>query len=365
MGRVVWLVGLLVGCGFNKAASDDAGADGLPGPTVDASLCFAGFMPVCLEALPTEPRTYESVMTVFDTAGADCAATTMGTAADVCVVAATTIEVKSGAVLRAVGARPLLLLATTSITVAGALDVASHRGGTNGAAANAADCKMGTPPTTAGAPNVSGGGGYGGTFGSRGGLGGDSQGRGVGGSAPGVDNPPTKLRGGCAGSAGAMGTAAGQGSGGAGGGAVELNAPSITVSGLLNASGAGGLNGAGSDSGAGGGGSGGMIVFDTAMLVMTGGAYAQGGAGGGGSGGSGAGAPGNDPTTIGTAAMPGDGYHGGGGSGGAGGAGAVGGEASPGALGVLIGGGGGGGGTGYAKGPATMTGNGMVVPAFK
>jgi hypothetical protein len=364
MVRVVWLLGCLIGCGFNKAAIDDAGVDGLGGPAPDASLCFDGFTPICLAALPTAPRTYTDPSTLLDTSGAECAATTMATA-DVCVIAATTIEVRAGAVLRATGPRPLVLLATTAITITGALDVASHRTGTNGAAANASDCKMGTPPTTAGTPNIAGGGGYGGTFGTRGGNGGDSQDRGRGGGAPAVGDPPTKLRGGCAGSAGAMGTAAGQGSGGAGGGAVELNAPSITVAGLLNASGAGGVNGSGSDSGAGGGGAGGMIVFDTPTLVVTGAVFAQGGAGGGGAGGSGAGMPGLDPTTIGTAATPGDGFHGGGGTGGMGGVGAIGGEAGPGNLGNLIGGGGGGGGTGFTKGPATMTGTGTVVPAFR
>jgi hypothetical protein len=86
----------------------------------DASLCFDGFTRVCLQALPTTPLVVGSTMTIDTTTG--CAETTMGTASGVCVVAATVIEVSAGATLRVTGPKPLALLATRSIFVAGTLD---------------------------------------------------------------------------------------------------------------------------------------------------------------------------------------------------------------------------------------------------
>jgi hypothetical protein len=339
---LVWLSG----CGFHSPPGNPSDAE--------ASLCFDGFTRVCLEALPSLPRIVESDLTI-DTADG-CATTTMGTAEGVCVIAATSIEVRSGATLHVTGPRPLLLLATISMVIAGTLDAASHRGGTIGPGANPAACARGTAPTFA---NGSGGGGYGGTFASVGGDGGESIGRGAKGSAPTAVDVPTTLRGGCAGVAGASSN---PGAGGAGGGAIELAAGSIEISGKVNASGAGGQGGVNNDSGGGGGGSGGMVVFDTAKLTITGVVMAQGGGGGGGSGGVGAGQAGADPSVAGTAAGPGDGYHDGGGLLGAGGTGAVATDAGDAQAGTQIGGGGGGGGAGMTKGPSVT---GTISPPFR
>jgi hypothetical protein len=341
--RGLWVACLpwLIGCGFHSGVAADAGEDGTDTPMLDASLCFDGFTRVCLPALPTMPLVVGSDTTIDTAAG--CEATTMGTADGVCVVAATMIEVRSGATLRATGLRPLVLLATSSIVVAGTLDAASHRGGTTGPGANPAACRIGTAPTLA---NGSGGGGHGGTFATIGGDGGDSVGRGAKGVASTTVDVPVSLRGGCPGVAGA---GPNPGAPGAGGGAVELNAGSIMVSGSIHASGAGGQAGTLNDSGGGGGGSGGMIVFDTATLAVTGTVMVQGGGGGGGSGGGGAGTPGADPTQAGVGAAPGDGYHDGGGTGGKGGTGAIAGDAGDAEAGALIGGGGGGGGAGVKR----------------
>ena len=335
--RRLWIACLpwLAACGFRSPAGEPA----------DASLCFDGFTRVCLQALPAMQRVIASNMEL-DTADG-CETTTMGTAAGVCVIAAMAIEVRSGATLRAIGSRPLVLLATSSIVVAGTLDAASHRGSAAGSGASpAAGCGSGTAPTLAGG---SGGGGYGGTFATVGGDGGESVGRGAKGVASTTVELPTSLRGGCPGIAGAS---TNPGAGGAGGGAVELIAASIVVSGRVNASGAGGEAGTLNDSGGGGGGSGGMIVFDAPMLEVTGTMMVQGGGGGGGSGGVGAGTPGADPTEAGVGAAPGDGYHAGGGTGGAGGTGAIAADAGDGQAGNLIGGGGGGGGAGIVRSSA-------------
>ena len=338
--RGLWVVCLpwWFACGFHSRAASEADDAATP----DASLCFDGFTRVCLAALPTAPRVVASNMTIDTSAG--CEATTMDTAAGICVIAATAIEISAGATLRATGSRPLVLLATTSITVAGTLDAASHRGGTAGPGADPSACRLGIAPTVA---SGSGGGGYGGTFGTVGGDGGDSVGRGARGSAPTTVDAPASLRGGCPGSAGAS---LHPGAGGAGGGAIELMAPSIRVSGTLNASGAGGQPGIDTDSGGGGGGSGGMIVFDGPMLALPGMVMAQGGGGGGGSGNTGSGTPGADPPQAGVAAMPGIGFHGESGTGGNGGTGATTADGGDAEAGGQIGGGGGGGAAGILRG---------------
>jgi hypothetical protein len=329
---VLWMAG----CGFQtRLEVVDAGVE------VDASLCFDGFTPVCLQALPTMPLLVESDVMIDTATG--CETTTMDTAPGVCVVAATTIEIRAGVTLRAIGPRPLLLLATDAIVVAGTLDAGSHRDGTAGPGANFVDCRNGMAPTTT---NGSGGGGHGGTFGTVGGDGGASVGRGAKGVAPTMIDMPAVLRGGCPGIAGAD---TNPGVGGAGGGAVELNAPTITVSGVVNASGAGGQGGTNGDSGGGGGGSGGMIVFDAPTLMITGMVMAQGGGGGGGSGDIGSGTPGSDPHQAGVGAAPGLGYTAETGRGGAGGAGSIAADGGDAQDGEGIGGGGGGGGAGVIR----------------
>ncbi len=330
------------------------------GPMTDAQLCFTGFTQVCLEAAPGDPLLVTSDDTIA-TDGPRCAATTMGTAAEVCVVAATRIEIAAGITLRATGPRPLLLLATTgTIQILGTLDVASHIGGTTGAGfdPDPVKCPRGTAPTD----STSGGGGYGGTFGGAGGNGGRSVNRGLAGVAVTTLTVPTTLRAGCG---GANGARTGFGAGGAGGGAVELNSASIQIVGVIDASGAGGGGGTTNDAGGGGGGSGGMIVFLTAQLQFGPATqvFAQGGGGGGGAGGSGAATSGMDPTTASVAAPAGDGFHGAGGTFGAGG---VGGTTGVGAIaqdGDLIGGGGGGGGAGVIK-TLDLPSSGAVVPPF-
>jgi hypothetical protein len=109
------------------------------------------------------------------------------------------------------------------VTISSTLDIASHRGGTTGAAANASQCAaFATAPVndTNGA-----GGGAGGSFIGAGGNGGRGEaGSALGGTAAAADAvAPTVLRGGCPGQTGATGTQA-AGTRGASGGALYLTA---------------------------------------------------------------------------------------------------------------------------------------------
>ncbi|HEX2687974.1 MAG TPA: hypothetical protein VHN14_15205 [Kofleriaceae bacterium] len=321
----------------------------------DGQACFGtGIVNVCLAVTPTQALTISDVTTIDTSDFTICAATVSG-GSNYCVVAATSITVN--ATLRAKGTKPLVLIASDSITVNQLIDVGSHRTTSEfiGAGADPAVCVAGTAAVTRG-------GGAGGSFTGTGGTGGASAGGGPGGQPENATTTITELRGGCPGQNGDGG---GKGAGGHGGGAVYLIASNrIDITGPgINAAGEGGAPGmpiANISSGAGGGGSGGMIGFDTPTLTCTGLILANGGGGGEGSGEIAAGSPGTDPSTT----SPATGGTGNpiGGDGGAGSSGAAGGAGANGKNGTLNqgangGGGGGGGGAGLIKGPVDSLGN--------
>jgi hypothetical protein len=332
---------------------------------LDAGPACYGSAPytVCFASKPTG-NLEVTVSTTFDTATGTgtgtqlTCATTMSGGAGYCVVAANTITINS--LLRAVGSKPLVLVAADSINVPASIDVSSRRNPTPpvdsiGAGADAPGCNAGTLPNTGGGAS---GGGAGGSFVGAGGNGGNGGGGngGAKGSAPGFG---TVLRGGCPGQDGAGG---GHGARGHGGGAVFLIAgKGITVGGTINAGGEGGAGGNGANDGGGGGGAGGLIGFDAMTIMVTGTLIANGGGGGeGGSSGGTNGTNGGDASST-TAAPGGANASMSGGDGGAGSAGVAGGSgATP--LDATGGGGGGGGGAGLIKGPPSSLGP-SVSPA--
>lgn len=186
------------------------------------------------------------------------------------------------------GSRPLVLVASDTITINGVLDVASHRGGTIGPGSQPTACKpfTGTPENS----GNGGGGGAGGSFGTAGGDGGQGDSSRQGGQAAAANNePPTVLRAGCAGQRGGEDG----GAPGRGGGAVYLVAGiSIGGPGTIHAGGSGGTS-ANSSSGGSGAGTGGMIVL-AAPVISLGGAVANGGGGASGASNSTGGTSGSD-----------------------------------------------------------------------
>lgn len=339
----------------------DSGAN----PSIDARPnapgCFGTdpFM-ICLAALPTAPLSISLPTTIDTTNSPMCVATTSSGSAGYCVVAATTIAITQR--LRGIGSKPLVLLATDSITVSGSngwIDVGNHRGDADlGAGADPAACLAGTGPDDSS-------GGAGGSFTGTGGSGGSLAGfEGLGGqAAPGSTNI-TGLQGGCAGQGGVGGA-----SGGRGGGAVYLLASTkieitadISPHTGINAAGESGSHGV-SPSGAAvvhgggaGGGSGGMILFDAPTITCTGLILASGGGGGEGNAATSQGNSGEDPTGVDPAA--GGSGNPGGGNGGAGSSAVAAGNGTSGSNGQFddVGdkgaGGGGGGGAGLIKAPA-------------
>src|ERR1044071_3207525 len=191
-------------------------------PPPDARLCFgAAPFTICFPAPPSGSIDV-SMATTFDTVTGtvtgtqlNCSAPTSG-GTGYCVIAANTITI--GAPLRAVGTKPLVLVAATSISVpaAGSIAVGSHRmGGTDSLGAGAdpnPGCNVGNLPSSA---NGTSGGGAGGSFLGAGGNGGNG---GNGGGGAGTRGPTTNsvttLRGGCPGQDGAGNMKGGRGHGG-------------------------------------------------------------------------------------------------------------------------------------------------------
>lgn len=296
------LLVLLAGCSFQHGviASGDGGPDG----DIDASTvidvdafdpnCF-GKSPftICLQELPTDPVMMPSGVNTSSTGDPSCESiggvVRTVTGVEACVIAGTTITV-SGPLVGVYGERPLVLVATDSISVTTMnFDITSRTRppASDGPNANPPQCA--TDAAQDGQPgNGGGGGGAGGSFGSRGSNGGTG---GNGDRAGGVAAQPATvfdvLRGGCPGGMGGVGAYPDLAPGGSGGGALYMVARNtISVSGTINASGAGGWGGVGARGGGGGGGSGGMIVLHAATFDIAPGAriFANGGGGGGGAG---------------------------------------------------------------------------------
>ncbi len=355
----------LSACGFrapSTQAPDDGPRDGTTGmekPPDDAALCFGSFVTVCLESMPTGPKTFD-VDTTIDTGTASCAKTTNPAATAYCVIAADGITLSGDHTINAKGAKPLVLLSTSTIDITGTIDVSSHHDAMPqlaGAGANPTGACNGFSVASGGS------GGAGGSFGGKGGNG-EARGGNAGTASPALTAAPQTLRGGCAGTNGA--TAGGNG--GAGGGAIALIAAGkLTLDGTIDASGSGGQGGMnGGTRGGGGGGSGGMIVLDaqTIMVTATSSIFANGGGGGQGGSGPAAGDSGGESTAPATAALRGMNPIVDGGSGGNGSAGTVSADGSD-AIGNAQqsgGGGAGGGGAGFIRTTGTLNANVAPMP---
>ncbi len=352
-----------------------------PDPIDAPQPCFgAGLVRVCLPSAPSTHVQLDGSTPINTDVDASCtqiAAQAGGPS--VCVIAGTTLDV-TGMVI-ATGSRPLVLFASGAITVAasGTVDVSSSANRVGAGANYGAVCDQPAFRAGTGEGDSGGaGGGAGGGFGSPGATGavGDSNDnqppsphKGIPGAAGAAQPVPTVLRGGCPGGQGGGGaaviTALGA-AGGASGGAVYLiSASSITIEGRVYASGAGGRTTPGAMGfmeGGGGGGSGGMIGIDAPMITINGIIAANGGAGAGG-GDTVGGAPGAPGTTVNyqARAMRGTGASGGGGDGGDGTA--VGATIPGTGIDVISGGGGGGGGIGVVWIDGVVAGNQRISPS--
>ena len=288
-------------------------------PTVDtaidststaSSVCLgSGAYKVCLQDTPTAAQ---PISTGFNTANAgiclDAAHmpidwTTQGQP-DACFVVGTNITLTNNIAIH--GARPVVFVATGTITIGGQVDLSAKRNNFT---------TTGTPPgfsvaacaafdTAATNSTNGGGGGAGGSFGSPGGNGGMGDNNQIAAGVAKDQGAPTVLHAGCPGEAGGTGDAQGTPNlvslGGWGGGAMYLLAgTSIVLSdgASINASGAAGVAG-NHRTGGGGGGSGGMLVFSAPTITAGINVFVMANGGGGSSGGTNGndGKNGSDPT---------------------------------------------------------------------
>ncbi len=260
----------------------DAAGDG---PPADAQQCFgSGPFTVCLATLPIAPATLPATL---DTGtSVECANSQPPGWAPAqpaaCFVIGTDVTIGGSGTIAVTGSRPLVVIATGTLTIAGTLDAAT-RNVTNpktGPASAAGPCNPFTQVPGGNVPGAAGG-GAGGSFVDEGGHGGSS-GANAGG-APGVAlAAPTTLRGGCAGQPGSKPTFNDTVDPGPGGGAVYLvagTAIAFEPTGLIDVSGAAGVTG-GVGTGGSGGGSGGMLVLYAPVIGATGGALMANGGGG-------------------------------------------------------------------------------------
>ncbi|NVB81232.1 MAG: hypothetical protein HOV81_22745, partial [Kofleriaceae bacterium] len=133
----------------------DAGFEDAP---IDAQQCFGtSLATVCLTTLPVDPFVATGAI---DTAGMACTQVVAQTGGpELCVIAATQITIDAASTITATGARPLVFVATDTITIAGTLDVSSKRSPARvGAGGNSSACTA----SANGTGNANGGGGGGG-----------------------------------------------------------------------------------------------------------------------------------------------------------------------------------------------------------
>ena len=363
------VLAITAGCSFSpplaNTGNDGSTPDATPpfdsAPGVDGTPTMPCFGPagweVCLAIVPINT---ETIVGSFDTGDDEQCANPLPaswTAAgqpDACIVIAKRIDVTGNEVV-VTGTRPLVLVASEMITIAGTLDVGSHRDPVNlGPGSPATDCMTGRSPESEG---DGGGGGAGGSFMTKGGDGGngDADDRDADpGAAGNASVLPSKLRAGCPGQAGAQGG----GASGQGGGALYLLAGQAITGGRIDASGGGGVEG-GSKSGGSGGGSGGMVVLYAPSVSLTS-INANGGGGASGANTPNSGESGADADVL----MPLSAADGGDGAGGNGGDGYVTGQEARTGMGGLqtIGGGGGGGGAGSIR--ANVKPSNALSPAY-
>ncbi|MBA3464576.1 MAG: hypothetical protein H0T46_31885 [Deltaproteobacteria bacterium] len=298
----------LVGCGFSVPANgsdDEPSRDGSIDQPLDACVSFSSQLDTCGKT--GVPLTISGVNTLDTDTGvmmngnATVALTSAVVVAstnqiELRVIYASTVMFAANAQLRAVGSRPLAIIAFGNVSLAaGALiDVGAGGAGAftmcpNGAARGEND-------------SGGGGGGGGGSFAALGGKGGDGNSDGggsTGGTAGAVVALPAGPRGGCPGSGGGNGDQDG-GEGGPAGGALYIaSATQIELLGTAAITAGGGGGGGGrqsgfsnGDAGGGGGGSGGLILLEAPKVRSTGVLAANGGGGGEGSGNGDAGNPG-------------------------------------------------------------------------
>jgi hypothetical protein len=262
------------------------GVDAISIDAPPGSICFGtGFIKnFCFlpSEIPTAPLTLPSP---FDTGGAGCSKVLpqVGLSPpEICVMVGQSFTLPG--TLRVVGKRPLAIITTMGITISGTLNASSDGLRGPGSPGAGVTCGVAAIGESAVSQTQGGGGGGGGALRTGGGGGGAGTG-GLAGGMGAVTREVLFVRGGCDGARGGAPQGGLGGMQGFGGGAVYLlTNDTLSISGVINASGSGG-GAPGPRGGGGGGGSGGFIgldaktfdISDTARIFASGGSGASGG----------------------------------------------------------------------------------------
>ena len=268
------------------AAADNAVDAMMPAQAGRAAGCVAGFFDLCTQPSPTTDLVISDARTLNTDIDARCRTYAQAGGSAVCLIYVSAVTIAMTGSLTVTGSRPLAIASTSTLTIAGAIDVSRHVSQVGPAVDNAASAFAMVPE-----PDPGGGGGAAGaTFtllGGDGGVGDSDNSLGQDDTAlPGTHGPSTPittvLRGGCRGQDGGAEEAGGGagGTGGHSGGALYLYAAQrLEIPGSVLATGARGEGGE-SQAGGGGGGSGGLVVIESQLITITGQLSANGGGGG-------------------------------------------------------------------------------------
>jgi len=121
----------------NATCTAIAGQTPVTGACTRSQLCLGQSIRGCVPM----PETAVTLSQTIDTGtSALCSTCSTTSGIDACVIAGRSISVAAGTTARVTGSRPLILIASQQITISGTLDAASHRGVSDGPAANAGPC---------------------------------------------------------------------------------------------------------------------------------------------------------------------------------------------------------------------------------
>jgi hypothetical protein len=129
------------------ANSTDGEGDAGGAVPPDALACFGRLVSVCFTVVPTAPLTLPADSVLIDTGTSPMCDQNNNLKSSYCVLAGTSFTLAATQSIRGVGAKPLVVLSTTTIDLQGSIDVSGNMSAkdSTGAGANSSMCTDGTP----------------------------------------------------------------------------------------------------------------------------------------------------------------------------------------------------------------------------
>jgi hypothetical protein len=131
---------LLAGCSFEPGASSAVALDSGSDHDAPGNVDCPTVLPLCNLDAPEQSLTIATADTIDTDTDPRCRTVVQDNGNLVCVVYATSVTITSNGSLTATGSRPLAIASTSTLTLAGTIDVSSRRVGGKGAAASDPGC---------------------------------------------------------------------------------------------------------------------------------------------------------------------------------------------------------------------------------